>query len=67
VWHSAPTATGGKPFSGGATNIVFRDNVFQHGKNGKCGAYNPVDSFDPTRPGNAFARNRWDSGEPLKL
>ncbi len=67
MWHSAPTATGGKPFSGGAANIVFRDNVFQHGKNGKCGAYNPVDSFDPTRPGNAFAGNRWDSGEPLKL
>src|SRR5262249_41567202 len=58
-------ATGGKPYSGdptNATNIVFRDNVFQRGPNRNCAAYGPIDSFDASRSGNSWVNNTWDDG-----
>ena len=60
--------TGGKPFSNdptNATNIVFRDNVFQKGANRKCGAYGPVTDFKSGRTGNVWSGNVWDDGTPV--
>jgi hypothetical protein len=54
-----------KPFSGdpsNATSIVFRNNVFQRGANGKCGSYGPVTDFKPGRSGNVWSNNTWDNG-----
>lgn len=58
-------ATSGKPFSSSPTNatyIVFADNVWERGSNGKCGTYGPITSFDKTRTGNAWTNNKWDDG-----
>lgn len=66
-----PTGTGfcayggsspGKPYSGGAANIVFAGNVFARGANRKCGAYGPITAFDSSRPGNRWVNNVWDDG-----
>jgi hypothetical protein len=58
--------TAGKPFSSdpnNATYIVFTNNVFQRGANGRCGTYGPVTAFAANNPGNQWVNNRWDSGE----
>jgi hypothetical protein len=58
--------TQGKPYSGSASNatyVVFRNNVFQRGMNGKCGAYGPVTDFIAGRIGNVWDSNHWDTGE----
>jgi hypothetical protein len=58
-------ATGGKPFSGAATNatyIRFVDNVWQRGANGKCGTYGPITGFDAGRTGNEWTNNRFADG-----
>lgn len=55
----------GKPFSGQANNIVFKDNVFQRGTastNGSCALYGPIGDWDPTRPGNQWVNNRYSDG-----
>lgn len=55
----------GKPFSSdptNATNIVFTNNVFQRGANGKCGAYGPVTDFISGGTGNVWSNNTWDDG-----
>jgi hypothetical protein len=49
-----------------ASGIVFRNNVFQRGSNGKCGFYGAITSFDPGRPGNAWQNNKWDDGGDLR-
>jgi hypothetical protein len=57
--------TGGKPYSSdptNATDIVFRNNVFQRGANGKCGTYGPVTDFVAGRTGNVWENNRWSDG-----
>jgi hypothetical protein len=57
--------TQGKPYSGdpsNATYIVFRNNVFQHGSNGKCGTYGPITDFISGRTGNVWDNNVWDTG-----
>jgi hypothetical protein len=57
--------TPGKPFSGDATNatyVTFRDNVFQRGADGKCGAYGAITGFASDRTGNVWQNNRWDNG-----
>jgi hypothetical protein len=56
--------SGGKPYPNG-NNVVFRDNVFQRGSNGKCGAYDPIGDFDPNQPGNSAVNNVWDDGSRL--
>lgn len=61
-------ATPGKDFSNdptNATNIVFKDNVFQHGSGGKCGYYFPITAFDSSRSGNVWTNNRWNDGTTL--
>lgn len=58
-------ATSSKPYSNdptNATNIVFKNNVFQRGANGKCGSYGPVTDFDITRSGNVWTNNKYDNG-----
>ncbi len=57
--------TNGKPYSNDADNatyIVFTDNIFQRGPNGKCGAYGPVTDFIPGRTGNVWTGNKYDNG-----
>lgn len=57
--------TQGKPFSNdpnNATYIVFQNNVFQKGANGKCGTWGAVTDFIPGRTGNVWNGNVWDDG-----
>ena len=57
--------TAGKPYSNdplNATYIVFRNNVFQRGSQGKCGAYGAVTSFVTNKTGNVWQNNRWSDG-----
>jgi hypothetical protein len=54
-------SAGSKPYPD-ANHVVITNNVFQRGKNAKCGAYGPVSSFDVKGAGNVWANNRWDSG-----
>ena len=43
-------------------NVVYRDNVFQRGANGTCGAYGPVTDFNVRNAGNQWTNNTWDNG-----
>lgn len=57
--------TAGKPSSNdpnNATYIVFQNNVFQRGANGKCGTYGPVTDFKSGRTGNVWTNNKYDNG-----
>jgi hypothetical protein len=57
--------TSGKPYSGDANNatyIVFTNNVFQRGANGKCGTYGAVTDFKTGRTGNVWTNNKFDNG-----
>jgi hypothetical protein len=56
---------GSKPYGNQAANIIFKDNIFQHGSGGKCGSYFPITDFDLTRPGNQWVNNKWDNGADL--
>lgn len=61
--YGGGTAT--KPYSDDPLNakyIVFRDNVFQRGPQGKCGTYGAVTDFISTRTGNVWQNNRWSDG-----
>jgi hypothetical protein len=59
-------ATGSKPYSNAtdnATNVVFKDNVFEKGTaSGKCGWWGPITDFAADRTGNAWTNNKWDDG-----
>ena len=60
--------TANKPFSTDPTNatyVVFQNNVFQRGPNGKCGTYGPVTDFISGRTGNVWQNNRWDNGSTV--
>lgn len=52
----------GKPYSSGTKNVVFTNNVFVRGSNGKCGKYGPITSFDSSLPGNVWTGNVWSDG-----
>ena len=61
--------THGKPYSNdpaNATHIVFRNNVFQRGATGKCGAFGPITDFEASRSGNQWIDNTWDDGRLVK-
>jgi hypothetical protein len=58
-------STDSKPYL--ADNMVFTNNVFQRGSNGKCGQYGPVAAFDPGRPGNKWENNIWENGQPVNF
>jgi hypothetical protein len=59
-------STEGKPFSAGVNHIVFRDNVFRRGANGKCGTWGPISGFDSDAPGNVWSNNVWEDGAPVQ-
>lgn len=57
--------TSGKPYSNdpnNATYIVFKNNVFQRGANGKCGTWGAITDFKPGRTGNQWVNNKWNDG-----
>jgi hypothetical protein len=43
-------------------DVVYKDNVFQRGLNGKCAAFGPVTDFQVRNSGNQWTNNRWDNG-----
>ena len=53
-----------KPYPN-AHHIVFVDNVFMRGQNGRCGIYGPVTSFDSNAVGNLWSNNLYDNGTPV--
>ncbi len=55
-----------KPFPY-AHDIVVTNNVFQRGTTGKCGAYGPVSSYDPTATGNIWLNNNWEEDGPVAI
>lgn len=54
-----------KPFPN-ADHVIYRNNTFQRGSNGKCGAYGPVTGFNVNGVGNVWHNNRWDDGSPVE-
>jgi hypothetical protein len=56
-------STASKKFD--ADHIVVTNNVVQRGASGHCGRFGAVTDFDPSRPGNVWSGNRWDTGEPI--
>lgn len=57
----------GKPYSGAAKNVVFKDNVFGKGSSGRCGVWGPITDFDYTRPGNQWTNNKWEDGRIIPV
>lgn len=58
-------ATKTKPHSDdadNATNIVFKNNVWQRGPTKKCGQYGAITDWDGSRTGNQWINNKWDDG-----
>jgi hypothetical protein len=55
-------SSGGKPYSNQTRGIVFTNNVFSRGQNGKCAAYGAITDFNAGLPGNRWENNRWDDG-----
>ena len=47
-------SSGGKPYSNQTRGIVFTNNVFSRGPNGKCAAYGAVTDFNAGLPGNRW-------------
>jgi hypothetical protein len=43
-------------------NVIYKDNVFQRGSNGKCADYGPVNAFDLNNTGNQWINNRYEDG-----
>jgi hypothetical protein len=60
--YGGSTAT---PHPDGASN-EWIGNIFQRGRNGKCGVYGPTTDFAVGVRGNVFEHNRWDTGEPIR-
>jgi Domain of unknown function (DUF4082) len=48
-----------------STYIVFENNVFERGTNGKCGVFGAVTSFQSSATGNVWTNNKWDDGTVL--
>jgi hypothetical protein len=56
----------GKPYSAGANNIRFVNNVFSKQYWPKGGYWGPASAFDASAPGNAWSGNVWaDTGQPV--
>ena len=62
AYGGASGKDGSKPYGNQSAGIVFSNNVFQHGRGGKCGYWFAISDFDRTRPGNVWINNVWDSG-----
>jgi hypothetical protein len=59
---SAYCTYGGARVENPADHIIYRDNVFQRGTNGRCADYGPVTSFDSNAVGNVWSNNLYDDG-----
>lgn len=46
----------------GATEVVYRDNVFERGATNKCGAFGPWTDFNINGVGNVWVNNTYDDG-----
>ncbi len=57
-------SSSGKPYSSQTRNIVFTNNVFSRGANGKCATYAPIGDWTYA-PGNQWTNNKWDDGTTL--
>lgn len=55
-----------KKYGTEVANIVYIDNVFQRGRNSKCGGHGPVTGFNSRSPGNVWSGNVWDDGTPVR-
>ena len=59
-------SSGGKPYSGGANNVKFTNNVFEHSEpwqtSGNCGYWFSITDFNKSAPGNVWSGNVWDNG-----
>jgi hypothetical protein len=53
---------GSKPYGHLASNVIYRNNIFQKGASGKCASAGPITDFNPSRPGNLWQNNKWDDG-----
>ena len=47
-------------------HMVYRDNIFQRGSNGKGSAYGPVAGFNTGGAGNQWINNKWDDGASVE-
>jgi hypothetical protein len=45
-----------------ANRVTVTGNVFERGKNNKCGAYGPVSTFNSQGVGNVWENNTWSTG-----
>ncbi|PZG07549.1 hypothetical protein C1I95_30900 [Micromonospora craterilacus] len=54
-----------KKYGTQVSGIVVTGNVFQRGRNGKCGAYGPATSWARSAPGNVWQDNVWSDGKTL--
>ena len=59
-------SSAGKPYSGGARNVRFTNNVFQRGRTGRCGYWAPIMDFDRRAPGNVWRGNVWQGGGSVR-
>lgn len=59
-------SSGGKPYSNGARDIRFIDNVFERGPSRQCGLYFPVTDFNASAPGNVFTGNKFVDGVAVR-
>jgi hypothetical protein len=50
---------------GPATNIVYRNNIFERGSTGQCAGYGPVNGFDSAAAGAVWTNNLYDDGTPV--
>lgn len=54
-----------KPFGTNPSYIVVKNNVFEHGTTGVCGAYGPVTSFLSGGTGNVWSSNIYLDGQVI--
>jgi hypothetical protein len=48
-----------------ADHVVYQDNVFERGTNGRCADYGPVTDFNPNGVGNQWVNNTWSDAGPV--
>jgi hypothetical protein len=56
-----------QPSRAPVNDVVWSDNVFQHGANGKCATYGPVYGWYPSVGyGNVWSGNTWNGGRVIR-
>jgi hypothetical protein len=62
-------SSGGKPYSSGARDIRFIDNVFERNPRSErgttCGYWFTIADYDASRPGNVWSGNRYTDGSTV--